>query len=79
MLTDRGLWPQEADAVLKSILASKNHESLAEVLSKAWDGYPKPFHAVSWMVARSFAVEYIDEHKPMHFARPMFAVKGSAH
>ena len=73
MMTDNGLWPQEADAVLESVRTEKHAEALAEVLGKTWDGYPSQFHAGAWMTVKRMVIEYIDANKPQHFARPMFA------
>lgn len=73
MMTDNGLWPQEADAVLESVRTDKHAEALAEVLGRTWDGYHTQFHAVAWLTVKGMVVEYIDANKPQHFARPMFA------
>ena len=72
MMTNNGLWPQETDAVMESVRTEKHAEALAEVLGKTWEGYPKQFHAVAWMIVKRMVVEYIDANQPEHFARPMF-------
>ena len=70
-MTDNGLWPKEADAVLKSI-ADDSSQVLSEVLGKQSEGYPNSVFAAGWMVVTSAVLKYIDEHKPRHFARQMF-------
>ena len=71
MMTDRGLWPKEADAVLESLKVS--NPALAECLHKQWEEYPLVLHTTAWMVVKGAVVDYIDKNKPLHWARPMFA------
>ena len=73
LMTERGLRPVEADAVLSAVQTAKQHAALAKVLSTTWDDYPEDFHAVAWVAVNAMVIEYIDANKPQHFARSMFA------
>jgi hypothetical protein len=70
-LTDKGLWPDEATTV---IVLMKERSGLEE--DRRWrddlSGYPEAFKAVLMITANSCALQYIDEQKPQHWARPMF-------
>ncbi len=72
-LTDNGLWPQEAIAVVYTAKKAMEAEMDGQ---RRWnddiEGYPKPFWGVMMLTLNRRAVEYIDANKPMHFARPMF-------
>jgi len=71
-MTDWGLWPQEADAVLTSMSADPAQKALSDVFSDTWEGYPKEFRAVAWGCTRMEALKYIDANKPRQLARGMF-------
>jgi hypothetical protein len=60
--------------VLKLAASKSSASALSEVFHKTWDGYPVEFHAIAWLTIKRFAIQYIDENKPMHFARPIFEV-----
>ena len=79
-LTDNGLWPDEADAVLASaekslVRAFAGRGGVQSPMTWYWDddsvGSPKLLAAVELQV-KSCALEWIDENQPAHFARPAF-------
>lgn len=72
MMVNSGLWPKEADAVIKSLDDDENYKALVDVLNKPWEEYPHPFHGVAWATIRNLALKWIDANKPMHFARRSF-------
>lgn len=70
-LTDNGLWPAEAKAVLEA--ARPQIERSGRITwHRPADEYPVPFYAVMFLILRRVALEWIDANKPLHFARPMF-------
>jgi hypothetical protein len=70
-LFGRGLFEDQADAILASLVNQKDH-----VMSGRWndraDGYPGLMIAALWMDAKAAALEWIDKNAPCHWARPMF-------
>ena len=71
-LEDNGLWPDEAKAVFEAMKSSKASNGMEGVWHRSIDGYPTQMRAVLALSLNRHALEYIDEHKPLHFARPMF-------
>lgn len=71
-LTDNGLWPDEAEAVVEAAKAEKANESMERRWNDDIEGYPKQLLAVLTMPLRAEAVRWIDANKPQHFARMMF-------
>lgn len=71
-MEENGLWPDEAEAVIKTIEEDKANITLAQVLDKQIEGYPPMVMSIAWITVCDKAVKYIDEHKPKHFARFMF-------
>lgn len=69
-LTDRGIWPEEAVAIVTNAVAK--NDSLGEIVDRAHEGYPPVMDASAALCLNSEAVSWIDDNKPMHFARPMF-------
>ena len=72
-LTDRGLWPDEATVVVESTMKQEACDQVK--WNDSAECYPPQLLAVLALSARELAVKYIDENKPKHFARPMFAVE----
>lgn len=70
-LTDRGLWPAEAKAVV-GIYLNTASEAMALRATDDHAGYPPQMDAIVAMDLDSITREWLDEHKPLHFARPMF-------
>ena len=74
MLTAHGLWLQEAKAVFDSML--KEEGDSAGMKDVRWngpaDGYPVQLYAVLFLTLSDYAVKWIDENKPKHFARMLF-------
>jgi len=71
-LTLHGLSDNEADKILISVTESDNTVSLVEVFGNEWNGYPASFQVIVWITICQFALRYIDECKPAHWARSMF-------
>ena len=69
-LTDRGLWPDEASAVVDAY--AEGEESMAHRWNDATEGYPVSLFAVLLLCLSDEAVRWIDANKPKHFARGMF-------
>lgn len=70
-LTESGLWPDEAQAVVSSI-EQDTTQTIREIMNKDASGYPSQVWAACILVVDSVAVKWIDANKPRHFARPMF-------
>lgn len=72
-LTDRGLWPQEADAVID---AYRDHDTTPDDMTRRMnddtEGYPPQMMPVLIMCVKAEAVRWIDANKPKHFARAAF-------
>jgi len=75
-LQENGLWPDEATAIMDAIEDEKCAESMNGRWKDAADGYPPQLFAVSWMVVQTVAAKWLEENKPMHWARPMFSDAG---
>ena len=71
LLTENGLWPDEAKAVMNAMVAED------KTMGKKWsdwaDGYSVQMLDTLFVIAKREAVKWIDANKPLHFARPMFA------
>ena len=72
-LTDRGLWPAEAESVIAQYVEGMAGESMKQRMNDDIEGYPKQLLSVVLVGVCSEAVVWIDANKPEHFARPMFA------
>ena len=70
-LTKKGLWPEEAKAVVAEM------ESTEEAMKGRWDedsaAYPGVLMDVLRVSANATALKWIDTNHPKHFARLMFA------
>lgn len=76
-LIDRGLWPNEANEVLTLAMAN---ESLEPMLKRWNDGiseYPAKAIAVSWILVKRVALDWINANKPSHFAKMLLSVDTS--
>jgi hypothetical protein len=70
-LVNRGLWPKEAEAVMKELEADKSSVPMQGRWDEDETAYPSQLFAVLLMAAKTKAVEWIDTNKPMHFARSL--------
>jgi hypothetical protein len=70
-LYNNGLFEQEADAILSSLVSQQDHPMFARWNDTA-TGYPAEMLGLLWMDAKASALEWIDKNKPLHWARPMF-------
>lgn len=73
LLTEHGLWPEEAEAVLFELENAKSSESMKGHWNDREEDHPPQLVAVLFMSAKRHAVDWIDKNKPRHFARPMLA------
>ena len=71
-LTDRGLWPNEAEAVLEKAKPEIEVGGYRMTWERPASEYPVELYAVIGLILSRNAVEWIDRNKPMHFARMMF-------
>jgi len=71
-LTDHGLWPHEADAVVDQMQIDINEP---QMWAASVDHYPAAMLAVLYLRADLAAVDWIDDNKPRHFARSLFTGK----
>lgn len=69
---DRGLWSEEANAVIEIMQADKANESMSGRWTDKVEEYPPQILSVLGMGADRAAVEWIDANKPHHWARGMF-------
>ncbi len=74
MLTDRGMFDSQADAVLKEVIPQI--ESLTPGYRITWDRpaneYPDAVYNVMWLPLRDAALKWIDKNMPQAWFRPMF-------
>lgn len=74
MLTDRGMFDNQADDVLKE--AIPQIESLTPDYKITWDRpdseYPDAVYSVMWLSLRDAALKWIDKNAPQAWFRPMF-------
>lgn len=71
-LVENGLWKDQAEAVIEQVKARPGNDPMRDRWNDEATGYPPPLMSVLWLSARQAAVEWIDENKPLHWARPMF-------
>ena len=69
-LTDSGLWPEEALAVVNEYV--DGNAAMQPIADRGHDGYPPQMNAVVALGLHATAVRWIDANKPQHWARPMF-------
>ena len=69
---ENGLWPQESAQIAEALIA-EDDGTMAGRWNDDADGYPPQMIAVLWMSFRRVADKWLGEHKPMHWARPMFS------
>lgn len=70
-LQARGLFPDQAKAVIDIAAASAENESMASRWSDSVDGYPETMKSVLWMSIKTHALEWIDTNCPQAWFRPM--------
>lgn len=71
-LTNHGLWPNEAEAVITEWLKTPSGEPMQSGMSHSTQGHPDVELAALMLCVNSQAVKWIDANKPQHFARPRF-------
>jgi hypothetical protein len=70
-LTEKGLLENQAVKVVDNVVSC--NWAIAEIEHRSHDGYPPAMNSAIALALSTSAVEWIDEHMPKHFARPMFA------
>lgn len=65
-LEGQGMWPQEAKSALT--LYELDDDSIKGRLDEPTENYPDSFLTVCYMQARRYAVEWLKENKPQHWA-----------
>lgn len=73
-LENCGLFPDQAAAVM-SVAETDDKCALHGRWNDAIDGYPASFRALIQLTIRAYALAWIDEHMPKHFAQYMFDPK----
>lgn len=72
-LTNNNLWPAEATKILDIYFADPDHVDVTNRQNDSAEGYPVEFFALVYFQLDEIALKWIDENKPLHCARPMFA------
>lgn len=72
-LHDRGLFETEAKGVIKLYEDSPLGEAMKGRMDDDESDYPPQIFIGTWMGVCKIAVQWIDENKPEHWARPLFA------
>lgn len=72
MLTERGMFESQAEKVMARVVTDKATESMEGRWNDDADGYPPQMIAILWMSVRRNAVEFIDDHCPAAWFRPVF-------
>ncbi len=71
MCVDRGLWPDEAAAVVEEQRKASDAD-----MQRRWNDpvsdYPTTMMAVLFLATSDYAVKWIDANEPRHFARGNF-------
>ena len=72
LLEENGLSADEALVVLAYYVESDSGEPMNRRLDDSLESYPPAVLVAAWIDVRATAVEWIDENKPLHWARAMF-------
>lgn len=72
MLIANGLFPLEAEEVIKRYVASAEAKPMAGRMNDDESEYPPQVVIAVWIGAQRHALEWIDENVPKHWARPLF-------
>lgn len=71
-----GLWPDEATAVMDDVMARADDPAL-RTMAERWNDqlidYPPTLLPVVLLSVRKIARIWLDEHKPMHFAKALLS------
>lgn len=69
LLVKRGLLPTQAEDVMVLVKGAPGADDMARRWQDDVSGYDEAFMNFWWDVARRQALEWLDQHKPKHFAR----------
>lgn len=72
LLTEHGLLPGEADKALAVAKANDIFDSMERRWNDPVNGYPLQMVVVLWISIKRITAEWLAEHQPKHWARPMF-------
>ena len=71
-LEDKGLWPQEAQAVLKAAEANPANQPMQKRWEDDSEDYPTALLSLLLIGVEHEAVRWLKANKPQHFALKMF-------
>ncbi|MDB5260376.1 MAG: hypothetical protein JWN37_607 [Candidatus Nomurabacteria bacterium] len=71
-LFDRGLFEEQAEAVLKQYVESDLGKEMANRMEDDESDYPPTMMTIVGMGVKQTALEWIDANCPKHWARPLF-------
>lgn len=72
-LFSSGLWRDEAEAIVEKYLKHELSEDIRGRIDEDAAQYPSAFYDVVWLTVKPVVVEWIDENKPNHWLRRLFA------
>ena len=67
-LVNYGLWPEEAETVMKEVEQAPENESMQGRWHESPEDYPPAILSLAWLSAKDHAIEYLKINKPLHFA-----------
>lgn len=73
-MVDRGMWPEDADTVAKTLVSDKEGEMYGRWNDET-DGYPPMMIPIVGVTVQLAALDWIKDHCPKAFYRPMFEVR----
>lgn len=68
-----GFFEKDVNAVVKNVKAAPENEAIAQRWHDDIEGYSPQMVNVLWFTVKRHALEYIDEHCPQAWFRPLFA------
>ncbi len=71
-LQEHGLWPDEATAIMNAVELEETQDSMKHRWSDDADGYPPQLLVVVWIMVKASAAKWLEENKPMHWAKALF-------
>ncbi len=72
-LSERGMFDTQAVEIIEKYLNSPLGEMMKDRFDDDESNYPPQMFVGVWIGLKQTALEWIDEKKPKHWARPMFA------
>lgn len=72
MLTECGLWPNEADSIMDAAQASRANDAMKGRWNEDASAYPSSILAILRVSIFAEAKSWLATNSPRHWARPMF-------